>query len=451
MTTIDDEGGLVFKAVAPRVLSLEDVIGLDEVKDELRTQVELWAHADRLTNLGGSPRIGFTFCGPPGTGKTTCAHALAAETNRELYAFSGTEFYGDTGKERLSQVLDRLAHEPAIVLIDDADELLRARDFEDDEYAENMVRFLLAGLDRTVRDIAAFFVFATNMPPNFVEPALCHAGRLGRPLIFRALDPDERLDLLRHVALRFRLAGDVDLEPIAVRLASVPTADLVHIFDEAASVAWRLNHEEITQGDLQEAVTRFVAGLARKRPPAADEIQRTAVHEAGHALFRLVEVGRWDAIGFVQVSARNEGQLGSTDYDEFDVETHTRERIVAIIAEGLAGREAERLLLGSVSSGAAADLQRVNALADRAAGDWGLSTRGARTFYGHHPGDISESRIDDAAAELVREGEALAQSVLSEHDAALRLLTDRLSEHRFADARTLEAWLSNSLTLGHDP
>jgi cell division protease FtsH len=437
-----------YEPIRPRARSLDDIVGLDEVKEELRTQIELWAHAERLAELGGVPRIGFIFCGPPGSGKTTTGHALAAVTGRELYGFSGTDFYGPFGQERLGTMLEHLATRPVIVLIDEADDLLHARTFTSDEYAQAMVRYLLVGLDRTTHDVAAFFVLTTNMPPHLIDPALCHAGRLGRPLIFRPLDGEERVTLLRHHAKAYTVAEDVDLEQIAVRLAAVPTADLAHVYDEAAAVAWRAGHSEITQQDLQEAVTRFAAGLARKKQPDDAEIRRTAVHEAGHALVRLVQVGRWDAVGFVQVSARTEGQLGATEYDDFDVETHTPDEVRSIIAEGLAGREAERIVLGSISSGAAADLQRINSLANRAAADWGLSSRGARTYYGEYPPDSIARRIEDAAIELIQEGESRAAVILTEHDEALRRLADRLFEHRFADTRTLEDWLSGLIVLG---
>lgn len=114
----------------PRAASLDEVIGLDEIKAELRAQIALWAEPERLERLGGKPRVGFIFSGPPGTGKTTSAHALAAETGRDLYTFSGPEFYGDPGRLELRSILAELAGRPAIVFVDEADDLLHSRNFE---------------------------------------------------------------------------------------------------------------------------------------------------------------------------------------------------------------------------------------------------------------------------------------------------------------------------------
>ena len=170
----------------PRVSSLDDLVGLDEVRGELRAVVRLWADPGALRGLGGSPRSGLLFVGPTGTGKTTAAHALAAETGRTLYAFAGPDFHDAAGKDLLATVLSVTARQPAVVFIDEADDMVRVRDGQrpgrrTHDGADSLVKHLLVGLDRTTRDIHALFVLATNVGLEEIDPALCHPGRLGRP------------------------------------------------------------------------------------------------------------------------------------------------------------------------------------------------------------------------------------------------------------------------------
>jgi len=429
----------------PRVASLDDVVGLDEIKAELRSQISLWAEPERLERLGGKPRVGFIFSGPPGTGKTTSAHALAAETGRDLYTFSGSEFYGDPGRLELRSLLAELAGRPAIVFIDEADDLLHARNFEH-EFSQSLVKHLLVGLDRTTRDHAAFFIFATNMPPSAIEPALCHAGRLGRPVVFRNLNLAERTLLLERMGERYAIDPGVRLTNLAARVHEFPTADLAHLLSEAAYVAWRADRDRITANDIDEAISRLRSGLPRVTPMAEDDLRRTAIHEAGHAIVRLVTQGRWDAVGLVQLSARSEGELGITESDEFAGDTLTPSQVRDLLAEALAGREAEVLLLGDAGNGSINDLKNANGLADRAAADWGFSSRGARTYFGgQYPGPVLEARLDRAATEILVDGQDRARSVLEQHRVQLELLADRLCEHHYADSNMLREWLSDRL------
>ncbi|MEJ7802357.1 MAG: AAA family ATPase [Candidatus Limnocylindria bacterium] len=439
------DDSLAERQTEPRVASLDEVIGLEEIKAELRSQIQLWAEPERLERLGGKPRVGFIFSGPPGTGKTTSAHALASETGRDLYTFSGPEFYGDPGRLELRSILAELAGRPAIVFVDEADDLLHARNFEQ-EFSQSLVKHLLVGLDRTTRDHAAFFIFATNMPPSAIEPALCHAGRLGRPIVFRNLNLAERTLLLEHLGTRFAIDPAVRLSNLAARVHEFPTADLAHLLNEAAYVAWRNDRPQIAANDIDEAISRLRSGLPRVSPMAEDDLRRTAVHEAGHALVRLVTQGRWESVGLVQLSARSEGELGITESDEFAGDTLTPTQVRDLLAEALAGREAEILLLGDAGNGSINDLKNANGLADRAAADWGFSSRGARTYYGgQFPGSVIEARLDEAASEILADGQDRARELVADHRSQLELLSDRLCEHHYADATMLREWLGEQL------
>jgi ATP-dependent Zn protease len=427
----------------PRVRSLDDLVGLDEVKFELRAQLRLWAYPGQLERIGGKPRVGFIFCGPTGTGKTTAAHALAAESGRDLYTLSGAEFHDEAGKDRLGAMLASVATRAAVVFVDEADDLLHQRDFGR-ETSDSLVKFLLVALDRTARDIAAFFIFATNLDVRKIDAALVHPGRLGRPIQFRQLHADEREELLLGHAHRYRLGSGARLDVIARRLAGVPTAAVAYLLDEAAFVAWSGGHDVIRHEDLQEAVTRLRSGLQRARPWSDEDLRRAAAHEAGHALARLLLERRWSAVAFVEVNPRAEGAAGVTHPDEPDVEAFSELLLKQQLVEALAGREAERILLGSTDTGSADDLARANELADNAARVWGFSDRGPRTFD-EYPDAVVEGRLDDAALALLVEGERSARSLLTQHLPALSALTERLRIERSAGGPELRAWLAPHL------
>jgi cell division protease FtsH len=423
----------------PGAQSLDELAGLDEVKSELRAQIRLWSHPSDIARLGGAPRIGFIFAGPTGTGKTTAAHALAAETGRDLYTFSGPDFAGDDGRALLSLVLATMARQQVVVFVDEADDLLHARDFRR-ERSESLVKHLLVGLDRTTKEIRSFFVFATNLTPDGIDPALCHPGRLGRPIVFRHLALDERLELLRAVAARYGLDSDVEFEAFAEQLGGLPTASLAHVFDEAAFVAARDGRNQIGHTELQEAVTRLRAGLARSRAWDPQELRRAAAHEAGHAIARIVLSERWDAVAYVQVDARADGQLGAMQGGEIEHGSMTADDVANALVVALSGRVAEKLLTGAADVASASDLRAAGELATLAARDWGFSSRGPQTAS-EYAEAVVEARVDSAAGLLLRDADAEAGRLLSQHRPALEALAERLEIHRAATSRDLERWL----------
>jgi cell division protease FtsH len=426
---------------SPKAISLDELAGVDEIKVELRDQVRLWADPEPLRRLGGVPRIGFIFAGPTGTGKTTAAHALAAETGRDLYTFAGPDFAGDAGRELLTTVLTVMSRRPAVVFIDEADDLLHTRDFRR-ERSESLVKHLLVGLDRTTRDIRSFFVLATNLEPDAIDAALCHPGRLGRPILFRSLAARERLALLEKQARDFRMAADVELGTIAAQLGGMPTATLVHVLDEGAFIAASRGHASIEPGDLQEGVSRLRGGLARMRPWEPDELRRTALHEAGHAIVSIVLAGRWDAVSWVEVNARADGGLGETFGGELDLALLTEPELRHRLAAAIAGRVAEIVVTGAPDVGAASDLRATNALALRAAREWGLSSRGP-VLSDEYADAIVEADVDAAVRGLLERAEADAAAILDAHRSALDDLTERLVLHRAGSGADVARWLSD--------
>lgn len=454
-TRSEEEVSLNFSPVDPRVKSLDDVIGLDELKEELRLQLQVWANPEGLHKLGGKARIGFVFSGPPGSGKTTSAHALAAETKKRLYTFSGTDFQAKNGKDELVRMINSLREEDAIIFVDEADDLLHKRDFRQ-EQSGPLVKTLLVELDQTTRNFKAFFIFATNMHPSGIDDALLHAGRLGRPLIFRNLRLSERVELLEISRKNYSVDEGVLLMPLASQMSSVPTANLAHLFDEGAFVAFRNNREQITQEDLQEAASRLRSGLERKKGWTDEELQRVAVHEAGHTIVQLVTNKSWNAVGFVQLSQRLEGDGGSThgNDERAEEQLQTRDAVIEQIAGCLAGGQAELVILGNVSAGQSGDLASANKIADQAVADWGLGLGSASLRIHDHErywsSDLQDDEWNSEALKLLEAGELVAKTLLRREIVALTVLVERLKESRVADSTIIKSWLSELLPMVED-
>ena len=211
-------------------------------------------------------------------------------------------------------------------------------------------------------------------------------------------------------------------------------------------MAWRRDADRIEQADLHEAVTRLRGGLPRARALTPAELAGAATHEAGHALATVVLGGSWDAVAFVSVDARAEGSLGSVTGSPEDGEIRTEDWVRRQLVILLAGREAERLLLGATDTGSASDLATANQLALRATRDWGFSRRGPRTAEVYAESKV-DARVDDAAIELIADAERSVRALLLGHRVALERLAECLASHRQAGPRELARWLADLLPI----
>jgi cell division protease FtsH len=256
--------------------------------------------------------------------------------------------------------------------------------------------------------------------------------------VFRHLAMLERASLLRSLAEDFVVHPGLDVDAVAVRMSNLPTATLVHVFDEAAFVAARDGHDAIEDSDLREAVSRLRVGLARSRPWDPDELRRAAIHEAGHAVAQLA-LGR--TVGWVEVDARQDGALGSMFGPERDVGSMTEHDVLDRLTVAIAGRTAEIIVTGVTDVGSASDLRSATALAVRAAKEWGFSRRGL-VITGDYAEAIVEGRVDDAVATLLERAEIRAGEILRAHRDALDVLTAELVLRRHLGRREVEHLLA---------
>jgi len=414
-----------------------DVAGCPEAVTEISEFLDFLRHPDNFQLVGAKMPSGAVLHGPPGTGKTLLARALAGEAEVPFLDFSGSEAvnkYVGVGADNLRKLFKRARQSEtgAVIFIDEIDALGRKRsggaDGANREYDQTLNQLLteLDGFNSTERVVV---IAATNRL-DVLDPALLRPGRLSRHI--PVLPPSEagRQEILALYTADKPLADDVDLAGLARITAGSTGADLADMVNEAAIQAAREHRSTITEADLREGHLRALAGPQRRsatlRP---EERQQVAVHEAGHVLAaellpdhekaqRVTIIARGAAAGLA-VYGREDRALHSPEY--------VQQQLIAI----LGGRAAERVVFGTVSSGAANDLQQANELARRAIEEWGLSELTGQLVSRGSGGDISEQTkalVDQEVEDMVAEGFAHSVQLLTENRRALEQLATALQE-----------------------
>lgn len=348
-----------------------DVAGAGDAKEELKGVVEFLKDQRGYTRLGGRPPKGLLLVGPHGTGKTLLARAVAGQAGVPFFSISGSEFvemFSGGSAARVRDLFEQARKRaPAIIFIDDLDALACARgayphsDGKNDK--EQALNQLLAQLDELDPHAGLLFLAATNRP-EVLDPALLRAGRFDRHILLDRPDKKDRIQILRVHLKGIRTAAAVDAEKLAELTVGFTGADLAGLVNEAALIATRRGAEAVDMVDFTAAVERFVAALEKRScllsPP---ERRIAAYHEMGHALVALCLPGI-DRVHKVSIIPRDIHSLGSTlQRSTEDRLLLTREELENRMAVLLGGRAAERLVFGTVSTGAADDLQRVTDIA----------------------------------------------------------------------------------------
>ena len=369
-----------------------DVAGVDEAKTELVEIVDFLKNPQKYQKLGGRIPKGVLLVGPPGTGKTLLAKAVAGEADVPFFSISGSEFvelFVGMGAARVRDLFEQAKQKaPCIVFIDEIDAIGKARSagrgavFGHDEREQTLNQLLVEmdGFDST----KGVVIMAATNTPEVLDPALLRAGRFDRQVVVDRPDLKGREEILRVHARKVKLAAGVDLHAIAARTPGMVGADLANILNEAALLAARRGAEQVEQRDLEEAIDRVMLGLEKKsRCMSAEEKQRVAYHEAGHALVAL-SVEHADPVHRISIIPRSIGALGHM------LQLPTQERYLLTkpeledrIAVMLGGRGAEDVVYqGVVSTGASDDLQRASELARQMVTQFGMSEELGTLAYG---------------------------------------------------------------------
>jgi len=429
-----------------------DVAGIDEATEDLEEVVDFLRNPDRYRALGAMVPRGVLLTGPPGTGKTLLAKAVAGEADVPFFSLSASEFvemYVGVGASRVRDLFEQAKKEaPAIIFIDELDAIGRARgpgSFSSGGHdeREQTLNQVLTEMDGFTGNEGVIVLAATNRP-EILDSALLRPGRFDRRVAVNPPDHDGREQILRVHVRSVPLADDVDLAALASSTPGMVGADLRNLVNEAALLAAHRGHTTVSRDELADALEKIVLGAARHILISEDERERTAYHEAGHALIGMLEPGA-DPVRKVSIIPRGHA-LGVTfqspekDRYGFD-ERFLRGRMTGL----LGGRAAEELIYGAVTTGAESDLDQATALARHMVGRWGMSDKiglvtvlppdGTDPFMMGEgaPSERTRQLVDAEIRRLSDECHTRAVSMLAEHREQLDGLAQALLEHETLD------------------
>ena len=445
-------------------VSFGDVAGVDEAENELREIVEFLRTPKKYTNLGGRIPKGVLLVGPPGTGKTLLARAVAGEAKVPFFSLSGSEFvemFVGVGAARVRDLFSQAeAKAPCIVFIDELDALGKTRvqsALGSHEEREQTLNQLLAEMDGFDARKGVIIMAATNRP-EVLDPALLRPGRFDRQILVDKPDVRGREQILRIHARGVKTAPEVDLTVVAARTAGFAGADLANLVNEAALLAARRDAPHVEIRDFDEAIDRLIAGLEKRRVMSPREREVIAYHESGHALLATLLPGL-DPVHKISIVQRGFGALGYTmQLPLEDRYLATRTELFHQLAVLLAGRTAEEVALGEVSTGAQNDLQRATDLARAMVAQYGMTDamglvsydapRGNRFIeagIGPEHGAYAEEtalRIDAEVRVIIDAAHDRAREILVAQRDALERVTRRLLEKEIVEGAELRTILA---------
>ena len=431
-------------------VSFADVAGVDEAEDELKEIVEFLRTPKKYTNLGGRIPKGVLLVGPPGTGKTLLARAVAGEAKVPFFSLSGSEFvemFVGVGAARVRDLFAQAeAKSPCIVFIDELDALGKVRvqsPMGSHEEREQTLNQLLAEMDGFDARKAVIIMAATNRP-EVLDPALLRPGRFDRQVLVDKPDINGREQVLKIHTRNVKMVPAIDLRVVAGRTAGFAGADLANLVNEAALLAARKDKTAVDMKDFDEAIDRLIAGLEKKRVMNSKEREIVAYHESGHAIVASALPGL-DPVHKISIVQRGFGALGYTMQLPFeDRYLMTRSDLLHQIAVLLAGRSAEEIALGEISTGAQNDLQRATDIARAMVTEFGMSDAvGAINFAGQKRPRFIDIGLGDErgphAEETIQLIDAEVKRIVTDsHDLARRILTDRRDQLEKVTRRLLE-------------
>jgi cell division protease FtsH len=425
-------------------VSFNDVAGQDEAKESLSELVDFLHSPEKYQKIGAKQPKGALLVGPPGTGKTLLAKAVAGEARVPFFSLSGSEFvemFVGVGASRVRDLFGEAAkHAPCIIFIDEIDAIGKSRDNQmgGNDEREQTLNQLLAEMDGFDSSKGVLILAATNRP-EILDKALLRPGRFDRRIIVENPDLPGREAILQVHAKKVALGPDVKFREISLATSGATGADLANMVNEAALRAVRMGRTEVLQEDLMEAVEVVIAGKEKKdRILNPQEKRMVAFHETGHALASALQGDRNSAevlpVQKITIIPRTMGALGYTmNMPEEERYLMTKSELLARITILLAGRAAEEIEFGEMSTGAANDIERATKLARSMVAQYGMGDKfgmmaleSAQNQYldGRNVSLVSEATGADADREVARILEECHQKALT----LLRQNREKLTE-----------------------
>ncbi len=449
-------------------VTFEDVAGIDEAETELQEIVQFLKTPERFTQLGGRIPKGVLLVGPPGTGKTLLARAVAGEAGVPFFSISGSNFvemFVGVGAARVRDLFEQATkHAPCIIFIDELDAIGKTRagagPLTGNDEREQTLNQLLVEMDGFDGKKGIVIMAATNRPET-LDPALLRAGRFDRRVAVDLPDLRGRREILKVHAREVKLGPDVELEEVARRTPGFSGADLQNALNEAALLAARRSKTQVEMIDVDDAVERLVAGLERKSRRISDkEREIVAHHEAGHAICAAASPGA-DPVQKISIIPRGVAALGFTLQTPLeDRNLASRTELEGRLVTLYGGRAAEEIMLQSITTGAADDIQKASDLARRMVTQFGMSDTMGAIDYGHtrkspfgfvQEGDVPISegtaqQLDDEIRRMLDLAHDQALEILELNRDVLHRLAMALLEHEVLDQKGLMAFLKDVRT-----
>ena len=429
-------------------IRFSDVAGEDEAKESLAEIVDYLHNSKKYTEAGASMPKGILLVGPPGTGKTMLAKAVAGEANVPFFSISGSEFVEMFVGMGASKVRDlfRQAKEkaPCIVFIDEIDAIGQKRNsgsgYGGNDEREQTLNQLLTEMDGFEENTGVVILAATNRPES-LDPALTRPGRFDRRVPVELPDLKGREAILKVHAKKIKTEPNVDFHTIARMAAGASGAELANIINEAALRAVRSGRTVVSQADLEESIEVVIAGYQKKNAVLSDQEKRVvAYHEIGHALVAAKQSGS-APVQKITIIPRTSGALGYTmQVETGDKYLMSREELDNKIATYTGGRAAEEVAFGSITTGASNDIEQATKLARAMITRYGMSDDfdmvALETLQNQYlGGDTSltcspetQKEIDRKVIDLVRTQHEKARNILKENRAKLDELAGFLYE-----------------------
>ena len=449
-----------------RKVTFKDVAGLDEEKEELSEVVDFLRNPKKYNSLGARIPKGILLVGPPGTGKTYISKATAGEAGVPFFTISGSDFvemFVGVGASRVRDLFEQAKkNAPCIIFIDEIDAVGRKRGAGlggGHDEREQTLNQLLVEMDGFGENTGIIILAATNRP-DILDPALLRPGRFDRQIVIGAPDIKGREEIFRVHSRNKPLADEVDPKVLARRTPGFTPADIENMLNEAALLTARRNGMKIRMDEIEEAITKVIAGPEKKSRVISEEERRlTAFHEAGHAVVahslpktdpvhQITIVPRGRAGGFTMILPKEDKY--------YSTKTSMREQIIHL----LGGRVAEMLTLDDISTGASNDIMRATEIAKDMVTKYGFSDKlgpvnyssSDEVFLGkdfstrQNYSEETASEIDEEVKNIVEACFEEAKAILSEHMDKLQTVAEALLEIETLSGEQFELLYSGKMT-----
>ena len=427
-------------------IRFDDVAGEEEAKESLAEIVDYLHNPKKYTEVGASMPKGVLLVGPPGTGKTMLAKAVAGEANVPFFSISGSEFvemFVGMGASKVRDLFSQAKEKaPCIVFIDEIDAIGKKRDGQmgGNDEREQTLNQLLTEMDGFEGNNGVMILAATNRPES-LDPALTRPGRFDRRIPVELPDLKGREDILKVHAKKVMLADDVNFHTIARMASGASGAELANIVNEAALRAVRDGRAYVTEADLEESIEVVIAGYQKKNAVLSDQEKRVvAYHETGHALVAAMQ-SHSAPVQKITIIPRTSGALGYTmQVEQGDKYLLTKKEIEDKIAVYTGGRAAEEVVFGEITTGASNDIEQATKLARAMITRYGMSDEfdmaAMETVNNQYlGGDTSlacspetQKEIDKKVVAIVKEQHAKAVEILKQNRKKLDELAAYLYE-----------------------